>query len=155
MEIKWWFFLFGKTAQTLKTEYKYGQYCTPLTQSDCRYFFALAISSCYRTVPSAIWEIFSEFLISCNLFCEPLDEWNNSKIWETRKIFANIVRGSAITTLSLNACLNKMYQELSLTRKNICSLIGREEYNIGRICTQFLILVLFDQGRLIRRNDFS
>ena len=24
------------------------------------------ISSCYRTVPSAIWEIFSEFLIFCN-----------------------------------------------------------------------------------------
>ena len=64
-------------------------------------------------------------------------------------------RQRAITTLSLNACLNKMYQELSLTRKNICSLIGREEYNIGRIYTQFLILVLFDQGRLIRRNDFS
>ena len=27
----------------LKTEYKYSQYCTPLSQSDCRYFFVLAI----------------------------------------------------------------------------------------------------------------
>ena len=32
------------------------------------------ISSCYRTVPSATWEIFSEFLIFCNLFHEPLGE---------------------------------------------------------------------------------
>ena len=26
------------------------------------------IRSCYRTVPSAMWEIFSEFLIFCTLF---------------------------------------------------------------------------------------
>ena len=35
--------LFSERVQILKTEYKYGQYCTPLTQSDCRYFFVLAI----------------------------------------------------------------------------------------------------------------
>ena len=52
------------------------------------------LSSCYRTVSSAIWEIFSEFFIFCNLFHESLGELNNSKIWETRKIFANIARGS-------------------------------------------------------------
>ena len=28
----------------------------------------LTISSCYRTVPNAIWGIFSEFLIFLNLF---------------------------------------------------------------------------------------
>ena len=33
-----------------------------------------SISSCYRTVPSAVWEILSEFLIFCNLFHEPLGE---------------------------------------------------------------------------------
>ena len=38
-----WFFLYSKRIQILKTEYKYGQYCTPLSQSDCRYFFVLAI----------------------------------------------------------------------------------------------------------------
>ena len=27
----------------METEYKYGQYCTPLTQSDCIHFFLLAI----------------------------------------------------------------------------------------------------------------
>ena len=32
------------------------------------------ICSCYRTVPSAIWEIFPEFLIFCNLFYEPLGQ---------------------------------------------------------------------------------
>ena len=76
----------------------------------------VTLSSCYRTVPSAIWEIISEFLIFCDLFHEPLSEWNNSKIWETRKIFPNRyfpTRQRVITTLSLNACLNKMYQELS------------------------------------------
>ena len=30
--------------------------------------YSLLICSFYRTVPSAIWEIFSEFLIFCNLF---------------------------------------------------------------------------------------
>ena len=59
-----------------------------------RSFILVMISSCYRTVPSAIWEIFSKFIIFCNLFHEPLGEWNNSKIWETRKIFANIARGN-------------------------------------------------------------
>ena len=55
------------------------------------------IGTSYRTVPSPIREIFSEFLIFWNL-----GEWNSSKIWETWKIFANIVRGqSAITSLSL------------------------------------------------------
>ena len=37
-------FLFSKRVQILKTDYKYGQYCTPLTQSDCRYFLVLAIT---------------------------------------------------------------------------------------------------------------
>ena len=37
------FFFFSKRVQILKTEYKYGQYCTPLSESDCRYFFVLAI----------------------------------------------------------------------------------------------------------------
>ena len=30
-------------------QHKYGQYCTPLTQSDCRYFFVLAIKSNIHT----------------------------------------------------------------------------------------------------------
>ena len=38
-------------------------------------------------MPSAIWEIFSEFLILRKLFHEFLIEWNNSKIWEMREIF--------------------------------------------------------------------
>ena len=37
------FFLFSKRVQIQKTEYKYNQYCTPLTQSNWRYFFVLAI----------------------------------------------------------------------------------------------------------------
>ena len=53
-----------------------------------------SIRSCYRTVPSAIWEKFSEFHTFCNLFHEPLGKWNKSKIWETRKIFANIARNN-------------------------------------------------------------
>ena len=36
-------FLFSQRVQILKIEYKYGQYFTPLSQSDCRYFFVLAI----------------------------------------------------------------------------------------------------------------
>ena len=37
------FSLFSQRLQISKTEYKYGQYCTPLGQSDYRYFFVLAI----------------------------------------------------------------------------------------------------------------
>ena len=39
------YLLFSKRVQILKTEYKYWQYCTPLRQSDCKYFFVLAISN--------------------------------------------------------------------------------------------------------------
>ena len=41
------FSLLSKRVQVLKTEYEYGQYCTPLTQSDCTYFFVLAIRQHY------------------------------------------------------------------------------------------------------------
>ena len=78
-------------------------------------FKNIIISSCYRTAPSAIWEIFSEFLIFCNLLHKPLGKWNNSKIREMRKIFVNIARCNnycAITTLSLNDCWNQMYNKL-------------------------------------------
>ena len=49
----------------------------------------------YRTVPSTIWPIFSKFLVFCRRFhIEPLDEWNNSKIWGTRKILAILYEGN-------------------------------------------------------------
>ena len=32
-------FFISKKVQILKTGCKYGQYCTPVSQSDCRYFF--------------------------------------------------------------------------------------------------------------------
>ena len=55
----------------------------------------------YHIVPSAIWKIFSEFVIFCNLFRDILGEWNNSKNWETSKIFANIARGNVEQLLYL------------------------------------------------------
>ena len=33
------------------------------------------LRSCYRTVLGAIWEIFSEFFMFCNLFHKPLGEY--------------------------------------------------------------------------------
>ena len=56
-------------------------------------FWILTVSSCYLTAPSAIWDIFSDFLIFRNFFHEPLGKWNNSKIWEARKIFVYIAQG--------------------------------------------------------------
>ena len=38
----------------LKTEYKYGQYCTPLCQSDCRYFFCVSDKAKYLAVKTKI-----------------------------------------------------------------------------------------------------
>ena len=70
-EIECWFFLFSKRVQILKREYKYGQYCTPLGQSDCRYFFVLATATdqtekvplCYQTILE-IWGPYSFVLPS-------------------------------------------------------------------------------------------
>ena len=66
----------------------------------------MMIRSCYRTMPSAIWEIFSEFPIFCNLLKEQQNMRNEKNICQY------CTRQRAITTLSLNAYLNKMYQEL-------------------------------------------
>ena len=53
------------------------------------------VSISYRTVPSTIWPIFSKFLIFCRRsHIEPLDEWNNSKIWGKRKILAILYEGN-------------------------------------------------------------
>ena len=60
------FFLLRKKVQILKTEYMYGQYCTPLTQSDCRYFFVLAIIVFSHTHPSDYFITFSVVHISAN-----------------------------------------------------------------------------------------
>ena len=52
-------------------------------------------------------------LLFRDLFYEPLGEWNNSQIWETSKIFANIARGScAITSLLLAPKLIEQYYPL-------------------------------------------
>ena len=38
----------------LKTDYKYSQYCTPLCQSDCRYFFCVSDKGKYLAVKTKI-----------------------------------------------------------------------------------------------------
>ena len=64
----------------------------------------MIVSSFYRTVPKAKWEIFSTFLVVWSLFHEPLGE-NNMRNEETRKIFCQYcTRQHEITTLSLNGC---------------------------------------------------
>ena len=70
------------------------------------------IRNCYPTVASSIWEIFSEFLIFCNLLHEPLGEYITAK-YENRGKYLPKLHEHAITTLSLNAYLKKIYQELS------------------------------------------
>ena len=44
-------FLFGQRVQILTPEYKYHPYCTPLNQSDCRYFFVKAINVIITQLP--------------------------------------------------------------------------------------------------------
>ena len=59
----------------------------------CIYIYIYIYS--YRTVPSTIWPIGQYFLsFSCfaDLFHEPLGEWNNNKIWETREILAMLCK---------------------------------------------------------------
>ena len=44
----YFFFLFSQRVQILKTEYKYGQYGAPLSQSDCRYFLCVSDKSIHQ-----------------------------------------------------------------------------------------------------------
>ena len=55
---------------------------------------------------SAVCEIFTEFLIFCNLFDVSLGEWNNSKIWQTRKIFASMRNQESICQHCTRQCDN-------------------------------------------------
>ena len=55
---------------------------TLVSQSECRCFYVPVISTSYRTVPSGIRHIFSEFFVFCSLFYVSLSE-----IWESREIF--------------------------------------------------------------------
>ena len=50
----------------LKTDCKYGQYCTPLSQSNCRYFFVLVIIE--NTVPKKVLFIVLLYLV-ISLLC--------------------------------------------------------------------------------------
>ena len=51
----------------------------------------------------------------CKLFHESLDEWNNSKIWETSKIFAN----RSLIGLSLALNYSSIFLWRKLCRKNV------------------------------------
>ena len=76
----------------------------------------------YHMVPSAIWKIFSEFVIFCNLIRDILFEWINNKKWETSKIFANIARGNVEQLLYLwmhveiRCCLCSKYVNVNLVQ---------------------------------------
>ena len=93
--------LFSKIVQILKTNCKYSQYCIPLTQSHCRYFFVLAISISYRTVSSTIWPIFPKSLIFCWLICLLASEIKQNM--RNKENIGHIVRDErGITSLSLS-----------------------------------------------------
>ena len=51
------FFLIYQRVQILKADYKYHQYCTPLSQSDCRFFFRVSDNTSFSS--------FSTFCVFC------------------------------------------------------------------------------------------
>ena len=62
------------------------------------------IRTSYCTVPSAIWQIFS----SVSYFATYFGKLNNSKVWETSKVFVNVAKGYCATTnLSLALKLDR------------------------------------------------
>ena len=68
---------------------------------------------------SEIWQIFYKLLLFCSLFPKPLDEWNNSKIWNNSKTFVNIARGyRAITSILF---VNKNMQGMRCKSKEYIS----------------------------------
>ena len=65
------FFLFSQRVQILKTEYKYGQYCTPLSQSDCRWLCVVLPSyvNYQLSVEGDVGDCFhTSFIRICTLF---------------------------------------------------------------------------------------
>ena len=96
------FFLFSETVQILKTEYKYGQYCTPLTQSDCRYFFVLAISIVIAWYRIQYDKIFFEFLTFCGLISRAFRQVQQQQYMRNEENIAHTVGGKCSkTSLSL------------------------------------------------------
>ena len=79
----------------------------------------LGISYDYGTVSSAIWQIFYEILIFCNLLHEPWGKWNKNEIWEASKILIIVIRSHrAITSLllaheSMQGMQNKWKENIS------------------------------------------
>lgn len=45
----------------------------------------IKVCTSYRMIPSTLWQIYFDFFIFFNLFHELSGEWNNSKIWKTKK----------------------------------------------------------------------
>ena len=78
-------------------------------------------TSC-RTVPSAIWSIFYEFLIF----------WNNSKIWGKSKIFSNIAPSQHVlqkvhflqVKKIIQGIRNTDWQSLVIRHKVFCSILN-------------------------------
>ena len=83
--------------------------------------YSKTLSSCYRLdVECHVWNIYEVFI---NLLI-----WNSSKIWETRKTFANIVlrlcakpniaRVSLLPCLLNRACFIQLNTDLALTSRS-------------------------------------
>ena len=68
----------------------------------------LKIRSCYRRVPSAIWEIFSEFLIFFNLIGSHQASELTGK-YEKREKYLSILHGTTCDNYFIVKCLLKVY----------------------------------------------
>ena len=112
------------------------------------------ILSCYRTVLSAIWEIWESFLAF-----SPKGWWNNSKKLITRKIFVNIARGnncfivlipieikyskSCLTyLLTASSLLNIIHKYVKTASTNLTRVLFFLYILIWIFCTLFIYFVL-------------
>ena len=73
-----------------------------------------------------------------------INKFHLAKIFPCRTIYITRTWAWDFELSCLDFSLLYTICRLSLTRKNICNLIGWEEYNIGHIVTLFSIFVLFD-----------
>lgn len=89
-------FKLGKLMEYYKEKtlvWKLCRKCGAITGSKISFFLKMAgscICNCHYTMTGALW--FSDFLIFCDLFHEPLSELSNSKVWETRKYLSYCTR---------------------------------------------------------------
>ena len=102
----------------LVKEYKYGQYCTPLSQSDCRYFFVLAIKkSIYRKLN--LYNLSRELSLNLTIYFKTLQNLTSISTSIDKMIQNNLAFANAISKHMTMKNLHYPFQNVSTESKGL------------------------------------